>query len=155
MNAKHHQRTATLKKLKRQQNRHRLWLVAEHPLMASGAGALLLAAVALELSRAVKIAAVLYICADLLLVIVFFRAGYLQHNRRTAAAILIVLAIVLLTTWKALLPAPALSSNGIAEQIEMSTGGQIHVIQRKLIGPGRGLPYAFVNLQFQARGDQL
>lgn len=65
------------KKQKRAQqlaSRERLWFIAEHPLLASGAGAMAAIGVGAELSGAPKLAALCYLAALGLLIIVFIRA---------------------------------------------------------------------------------
>jgi energy-converting hydrogenase Eha subunit E len=149
MNAKRHKRERTLRKLKMRQNRQRLWLIAEHPLMASGAVALLLAGIAFELSQAVKLALTLFIAAECVSVIVLLRAGYLKHNRKTAIAFLLVLAIIQFVILRALLPVPASSNDSTPELT-----GRVENIQRRLIGPGHGTPFPMVDLIYEVTGNR-
>ena len=70
------------RKQKRAQQRtvkERLWFIVEHPLLASGSGAMLLAGIAFEVSGWPILAAVFYIAAWLLLVVVFVRARTLGN----------------------------------------------------------------------------
>lgn len=123
--------------------------------MSSGAVALFLAGIGFELAQAVKLAAALYISAEGLLIIVLHRAGYLQHNRENAILILIVAATSLFMIWKLLMPTAAISKDASVES-GTSSGAQIHIVQRKLFppDPSGDIQSAYVNLQFQPRGDR-
>jgi hypothetical protein len=92
------------KRAKQRQNKERLWLTAEHSLLASGAGAMLITGIGTEITGWPRLAAVFYIAALLLLVVVFVRTDLFRLNPKTAWGVLVVTAIFETVLWVQLQP---------------------------------------------------
>lgn len=97
--------------------REALWFIAEHPLLASGAGAMVAIGIGSELAGASMLAALCYIAALALLIVVFVRADLFRLDPRKAWGILVVSAICLFVLWLAIRPDPPLSMSELAKEI--------------------------------------
>lgn len=107
----------TARRTEEREAKTRLWIIAEHPLLASGAGAMFLAGIGTELGGAPKLAALFYLAAIALLVVVFIRANLFRANPKQALIILALTAVALVVLWITMRPSPPLSEKAIAIEV--------------------------------------
>lgn len=122
------------KRAQRRTSKERLWFIAEHPLLASGAGAMVAIGIGAELSGASKLAALCYLAALVLLIVVFIRAELFRVSAKKAWIILSVTAVVLTVLWVAIRPAPPLSASELAEEIRKQLPPAVPETTPHLIG---------------------
>jgi hypothetical protein len=114
--ANSHQRKPK-KRVNKRASGERLWFIAEHPLLASGVGAMFAIGIGAELTGASNLAALFYLAALAVLVVVFIRADLFRVSPQKAWIILSLSTLSLIVLWVAIRPDPPPSTTELARAI--------------------------------------